>query len=55
MRARIAVGGGGPKMLALAAKYADIISVAAPSNKEGKMLLSGITMEATAARVEDVG
>ncbi|MFC4606110.1 LLM class F420-dependent oxidoreductase [Rhodococcus kronopolitis] len=53
-RPPIAVGGGGPKMLALAAKYADIISVAAPSNKEGKMLLSGITMEATAARVEKI-
>lgn len=53
-RPPIVVGGGGPKMLALAAKYADIISVAAPSNKEGKMLLSGITMEATAARVEKI-
>lgn len=53
-RPPIVVGGGGPKMLALAAKYADIISVAAPSNKEGKMLLSGITMEATAARVDKI-
>ncbi|MGW0045089.1 LLM class F420-dependent oxidoreductase [Rhodococcus sp. NPDC003348] len=53
-RPPIAVGGGGPKMLALAAKYADIISVASPSSKEGKMLLSGITMEATAERVERI-
>ncbi|MFD4180479.1 TIGR03621 family F420-dependent LLM class oxidoreductase, partial [Rhodococcus sp. NPDC058514] len=43
-RPPIVVGGGGPKMLALAAKYADIISLAPPSNKDGKMLLSGITM-----------
>lgn len=53
-RPPIAVGGGGPKMLALAARYADIISVAAPSNKDGKMLLSGITMEATAERVQRI-
>lgn len=53
-RPPIAVGGGGPKMLALAAKYADIVSVAPPSTKEGKMLLSGITMEATAARVDGI-
>ncbi|SEM06868.1 LLM class F420-dependent oxidoreductase [Rhodococcus maanshanensis] len=53
-RPPIVVGGGGPKMLALAAKYADIISLAPPSNKDGKMLLSGITMEATAARVERI-
>lgn len=53
-RPPIVVGGGGPKMLALAAKYADIISLAPPSNKDDKMLLSGITMEATAARVERI-
>lgn len=53
-RPPIAVGGGGPKMLALAAKYADIVSVAPPSTKEGKMLLSGITMDATAERVERI-
>ncbi len=41
-------------MLALAATYADIVSVAPPSTKEGKMLLSGITMEATAARVDGI-
>ncbi len=51
-RPPIAVGGGGPKMLALAAKHADIISVATPTNKEGKLLLSGITMEKTIERVE---
>ncbi|GAA4484225.1 LLM class F420-dependent oxidoreductase [Rhodococcus olei] len=53
-RPPIAVGGGGPKMLALAAKYADIISVAPPTSKDGRMLFSGITMEATAARVERI-
>lgn len=51
-RPPIAVGGGGPKMLALAAKYADIISVATPTSKEGKLLLSGITMDKTRERVE---
>ncbi len=50
-RPPLAVGGGGPKMLALAAKHADIISVATPTNKEGKLLLSGITMEKTIERV----
>ena len=51
-RPPLAVGGGGPRMLALAAKHADIISVAPPSTKEGKMLLSGVTMEATKKRVD---
>ena len=53
-RPPIAVGGGGPKMLALAAKHADIISVATPTNAEGKLLLSGITMEKTIERVERI-
>lgn len=50
-RPPIAVGAGGPKMLALAAKHADIISVAAPTDSEGKVLLSGVTMEKTIERV----
>lgn len=51
-RPPIAVGGGGPRMLALAARYADIISVAPPTNSDGKLLLSGITMDSTIERVE---
>jgi probable F420-dependent oxidoreductase len=51
-RPPIAVGGGGPKMLALAAKYADIISVVPVTTKEGKLRLSGITMEKTVERVD---
>ena len=53
-RPPIAVGGGGPKMLALAAKYADIISVATPTSKEGKLLLSGVTLEKTMERVDRI-
>ena len=41
-------------MLALAAKYADIISVATPTNRDGRLLLSGITMEKTIERVERI-
>ncbi|WP_068272576.1 LLM class F420-dependent oxidoreductase [Aldersonia kunmingensis] len=51
-RPPIAVGGGGPKMLALAAKHADIISVVPQTTKEGKLRLSGVTIEKTAERVE---
>ncbi|KAA0024642.1 LLM class F420-dependent oxidoreductase [Antrihabitans cavernicola] len=50
-RPPIAVGAGGPKMLALAAKHADIISVAAPTDSEGKVLVSGVTMDKTIERV----
>ncbi|AOW93787.1 F420-dependent oxidoreductase [Rhodococcus sp. WMMA185] len=53
-RPPIAVGGGGPKMLALAANYADIISVATPTSKEGKLLLSGVTLEKTIERVDRI-
>ncbi|NLU84786.1 LLM class F420-dependent oxidoreductase [Rhodococcus sp. HNM0569] len=53
-RPPLAVGGGGPKMLALAAKYADIISVATPTSKDGKLLLSGITLDKTIERVERI-
>ncbi|EOM76635.1 FMN reductase [Rhodococcus rhodnii LMG 5362] len=53
-RPPIAVGGGGPRMLALAAKYADIISVATPTSKEGKLLLSGVTLDKTIERVERI-
>lgn len=53
-RPPLVVGGGGPKMLALAAKYADIISVAAPTDRDGRMLLSGITLEQTMERVDRI-
>ena len=53
-RPPIAVGGGGPKMLALAAKHADIISVAPSTTREGKMRLSDMTIEKTAQRVDRI-
>ncbi|AJW41923.1 LLM class F420-dependent oxidoreductase [Rhodococcus sp. 06-418-5] len=51
-RPPICIGGGGPRMLALAAKHADIISVVPSTSKEGKLLLSGMTIEKTLERVE---
>ncbi|MFT4125044.1 MAG: LLM class F420-dependent oxidoreductase [Gordonia sp. (in: high G+C Gram-positive bacteria)] len=53
-RPPIAVGGGGPKMLALAAKHADIISVAPGTTPDGKMKLSDMTLAKTAGRVERI-
>jgi len=53
-RPPIAVGGGGPKMLALAAKHADIISVATGTTKEGKLRLSDMTIEKTVERVDRI-
>lgn len=53
-RPKLAVGGGGPKMLALAAKHADIISVATSTTKEGKLLLSDMTLDKTVERVERI-
>ncbi|GAC70942.1 LLM class F420-dependent oxidoreductase [Gordonia soli] len=53
-RPPIAVGGGGPKMLALAAKYADIISVATTTTAEGKLRLSDMTIEKTIERVDRI-
>ncbi|GED96336.1 LLM class F420-dependent oxidoreductase [Gordonia crocea] len=53
-RPPIAVGAGGPKMLALAAKHADIISIAPGTTPDGKMKLSDMTLDATAARVDRV-
>lgn len=53
-RPPIAVGGGGPKMLALAAKHADIISVAPGTTTDGKMKLSDMTIEKTAERVDRI-
>lgn len=41
-------------MLALAAKYADIISVATPTSRDGRHLLSEITMEKTVERVDRI-
>ncbi|WP_280468496.1 LLM class F420-dependent oxidoreductase [Nocardia cyriacigeorgica] len=50
-RPPICTGGGGPKMLRLAAKHADIVSVVPVTTKNGKGLLSGITMEKTLEKV----
>ncbi|NKY85588.1 LLM class F420-dependent oxidoreductase [Nocardia veterana] len=51
-RPPLVTGGGGPKMLRLAAKHADIISVVPRTTKEGKGLLSGITLEKTIEKVK---
>ncbi|MBH0779006.1 LLM class F420-dependent oxidoreductase [Nocardia bovistercoris] len=51
-RPPICTGGGGPKMLRLAAKHADIISIVPITTKGGKGLLSGITLEKTIEKVE---
>lgn len=53
-RPPIAVGGGGPRLLEVAAKHADIISVAARTTAEGKVRLSDMTIEATRERVEHI-
>lgn len=53
-RPPIAVGGGGPRMLALAAKHADIISVATGSTPEGLLRLSDMTMAKTKERVDRI-
>ncbi|MEV0249921.1 LLM class F420-dependent oxidoreductase [Nocardia sp. NPDC050712] len=51
-RPPICTGGGGPKMLRLAAKHADIVSIVPVTTKQGKGLLSGITLEKTLEKVE---
>lgn len=53
-RPPIAVGGGGPKMLALAAKHADIISVATGTTVDGRLRLSDMTMAKTVERVDRI-
>jgi probable F420-dependent oxidoreductase len=53
-RPPIAVGGGGPKMLALAAKHADIISVATGTTPDGRLRLSDMTMQKTVERVDRI-
>ncbi|MBA4858423.1 LLM class F420-dependent oxidoreductase [Nocardia farcinica] len=50
-RPPLCTGGGGPKMLRLAAKHADIVSVVPMTTKNGKGLLSGITLEKTIEKV----
>src|SRR5690606_21725480 len=50
-RPPLCTGGGGPKMLRLAAKHADIMPVVPVTTKNGKGLLSGITMEKTIEKV----
>jgi len=51
-RPPLLVGGGGPRMLRLAARHADIISVVPVTTKEGKGLVSGITLEKTIEKVD---
>lgn len=53
-RPPIAVGAGGPRMLALAAKHADIVSIATRTTPDGKLRLSDMTIERTRERVDRV-
>lgn len=53
-RPPIAVAAGGPRMLALAAKHADIVSVAARTTADGRLLLSDMTMARTVERVDRI-
>ncbi len=53
-RPPLAVAAGGPRMLALAAKHADIISVATGVTADGKLRLSDMTMARTAERVDRI-
>ncbi|MBF6328580.1 LLM class F420-dependent oxidoreductase [Nocardia transvalensis] len=50
-RPPLVTGGGGPRMLRLAAKHADIISVVPQTTRNGKGLLSGITLDKTIEKV----
>ncbi len=50
-RPPLVTGGGGPRMLRLAAKHADIISVVPQTTGSGKGLLSGITLDKTIQKV----
>ncbi|MEU4840846.1 LLM class F420-dependent oxidoreductase [Nocardia testacea] len=50
-RPPLCTGGGGPRMLKLAAKHADIISIVPVTTSNGKGLLSGITLEKTIEKV----
>lgn len=51
-RPPLCTGGGGPKMLRLAAKHADVISVVPVTSKNGKGLLSSITLDKTLEKVK---
>ncbi len=53
-RPPIMVGAGGPRMLEMAAKHADIISVATGSTPDGRLKLSDMTMEKTVERVDRI-
>lgn len=53
-RPPIAIGAGGTQMLRLAARHADIVSVACGSTPQGKLKLSDMTIDKTIARVEVV-
>lgn len=48
----ILIGGGGPRMLSIAAREADIVSVNAKSGKEGDIDLRSITAQATDQKIE---
>ncbi|MBU3060223.1 LLM class F420-dependent oxidoreductase [Nocardia sp. NEAU-G5] len=50
-RPPLVTGGGGPRMLRLAAKHADIISIVPVTTTDGKGLLSGITLDKTIQKV----
>ncbi|MDF0530781.1 TIGR03621 family F420-dependent LLM class oxidoreductase [Tsukamurella sp. 8F] len=53
-RPKIAIGAGGPRMLELAARRADVVSINPRSNAEGKMRISEMSMESTKSKVEAV-
>ncbi len=50
-RPPIAIGAGGPRMLELAARRADIVSITPSSTPDGKMRLSDMSMSATKDKV----
>lgn len=53
-RPPLAIGGGGPRVLELAARHADIVSVAVRSTPKGRLRAGDLTLAAAAGRVEHV-
>ncbi|GAA4386178.1 TIGR03621 family F420-dependent LLM class oxidoreductase [Tsukamurella soli] len=53
-RPKIAIGAGGPRMLELAARRADIVSIMPSSTADGKLRLSEMSMQATKDKVDRV-
>lgn len=53
-RPPLVIGGGGPRVLELAARHADVVSVAVRSTRTGRLRAGDLTLGATAARVEHV-